>query len=133
MKTIKLKQSILEKIKDHAHKDSPLEACGYLGGKQNLISAIYPITNLDQSTEHFTFDPKEQFSVLKKARKQGHKLLAIYHSHPVSAPYMSKEDMRLAYDPEITYFIYSLLKNEIKAFQANRGKQFNEISIEVIP
>lgn len=56
----------------------------------------------------------------------------MYHSHPATPPRMSEEDIRLAYDTSITYLIYSMLTDEIKAFQINSEKQVSETTVEII-
>jgi len=104
-----IKKEVVAGIFDHARRDAPLEACGLLAETAGIICAFYPLTNLDAATDHFTLDPKEQFEVIREMRKRGQKLKALYHSHPVTEARPSAEDIRLAYDPEISYVIISLL------------------------
>jgi dissimilatory sulfite reductase (desulfoviridin) alpha/beta subunit len=125
---IKISKDIRGLLFAHAKKDAPVEACGYLAGKKTDkaidIVECYPLTNMDKSEEHFSFDPKEQFEVVRDARKKGLDLVAVYHSHPHSPARPSGEDLKLAYDPNIVHLIVSLLegKEEIKAFDINNGK-----------
>ena len=98
----------LEGIIAHAKRDAPIEACGYLIGTKNRVARHVPMTNTDRSTEHFSLDPKEQFAVVKAARKEGLVLTGIYHSHPASPARLSAEDIRLASDPALVYVIVSL-------------------------
>ena len=79
---IKIPKKILNEMMQHAKHEFPNECCGYLAGTENKVSDCYRMTNIDQSPEHFSFDPKEQFEVVKKARKSGNQLLSVYHSHP---------------------------------------------------
>jgi proteasome lid subunit RPN8/RPN11 len=60
-------------------------------------------------------------------------MLANYHSHPATPARPSVEDIRLAYDPDIFYFIISLAtgKPEIKAFRIINGEAKN-IDIKII-
>jgi len=109
----------------------PIEACGYLAGKNGEISESFPMSNIDKSPEHFSFDPKEQFKVIKAARAKGLELIVVYHSHPASPARLSKEDLRLAYDPNTIHLIYSLLNQEIKAFKVVNG-DIKEEAIEVL-
>jgi len=110
-------KNIIQEIAKHAKEGSPLEACGYLAGKDGEVVEIFRMTNLDKSEEHFSFDPKEQFGVIKSARGKGQELIAVYHSHPASPARLSEEDVRLAHDPDTVYVIYSLLDNKLKAFK----------------
>jgi proteasome lid subunit RPN8/RPN11 len=64
--------------------------------------------NIDHSSEHFSFAPKDQFAALRYARQHGLKILANWHSHPASPSRPSQEDLRLANDPTIRYAILSL-------------------------
>ncbi|MFC1482683.1 M67 family metallopeptidase [Candidatus Margulisiibacteriota bacterium] len=111
-------KAIVEKIYEQAKKEAPIEACGYGAGNNNEINEIYPMTNVDKSSEHFSFDPKEQFAAVKEARSKGLQLIAVYHSHPASPARLSQEDIKLAYDPNIIWIIASLYEKEtIKAFK----------------
>ena len=75
---------IVDAIKKQAVDESPDEACGYLAGKENRVISRIPMTNVDHSPEHFTFDPVEQFDAIKRAREEGYSLIAVYHSHPAT-------------------------------------------------
>ncbi len=78
----------------------------------------------DKSEEHFSFDPKEQFESVKDARAKGLEVCAVYHSHPETAARPSPEDMKLAYDPNMSYVIVSLAGGEedIKSFKITDSK-----------
>ena len=129
---LKIPAFIKDEIFYLAKKDCPLESCGYLAGINDEIKAIFPMTNIDQSPEHFSFDPREQFQVVKEARKRGLDLIAVYHSHPTSPARLSEEDIRLANDPSIIYIVCSLLNNEIKAFKIDSAKKVTEERLEVL-
>lgn len=107
--TDEVKQSIIAQ----AQADAPMESCGYLLGTDDTVTENYPMTNIDHSDEHFSFDPREQFAALKYARQKGLRILANWHSHPASPSRPSEEDLRLANDPSIRYAILSLLDGEI--------------------
>ena len=116
-------QEILNQIVTHAKNELPNEACGYLAGLDDKITHHYPLTNIDHSPEHFSFDPAEQFRTLKDARRLGLQIIAVYHSHPQSPARPSLEDIKLAYDPNIRYVIISLAKEypEIKSYFIKNG------------
>jgi proteasome lid subunit RPN8/RPN11 len=97
---------------EHSVLNSPNEACGLLGGivdnGSKYVRKVYLLTNTDNSPEHFTMDPGEQFAAVKDMRNNGWVLLGNFHSHPASPSRPSQEDKRLAFDPSISYLIISL-------------------------
>lgn len=130
---IQIKQQIVDQIIAHAKQVYAIEACGYLAGTGDTITQSYELRNIDNSEEHFSFDPAEQFSVVRKARNAGLEILANYHSHPKSPARPSEEDIRIAYDPGILYFIISLSDKtpQIKAFKIQQSK-VEEETIQII-
>lgn len=107
-------QNVIEELIEQARKDAPYESCGYLLGKDGDVTENYWMENIDHSSEHFSFAPKDQFAALRYAREHGLKILANWHSHPASPSRPSQEDLRLANDPTIRYAILSLLNRDPK-------------------
>ena len=105
---LKIPQHIYDDMIAHAGQGFPLEVCGILGGRGDLVSAIYRMTNTDQSNEHFMMEPREQFAVVKALRAEGLEMTAVYHSHPETPARPSEEDIRLALTPGISHVIVSL-------------------------
>ena len=116
-------QTIIDAIIAHAQRDFPLEACGILGGVDGAVSEQYPMANTDQSNEHFTMEPKEQFAVIKDLRAKGKEMLVIYHSHPETPARPSIEDIRLALTPNVSSVIVSLAGDmpEVKSYRIENG------------
>ena len=110
---MKIEQHVIDEIIAQAQKDAPDESCGYLLGKDDLVTENYWMENIDHSSEHFSFAPKDQFAALRYAREHGLKILANWHSHPASPSRPSQEDLRLANDPTIRYAILSLLDGKV--------------------
>ena len=123
-----INKEVMSAIISHALKELPNEACGYLAGLEGIITKHYELTNIDHSPEHFSFDPAEQFQTVKDARNKGLQIIANYHSHPVTPARPSVEDIRLAYDPNISYVIISLAKPEadVKSFRIVNGNVVKE-------
>jgi len=117
-------QNILEQMVAHARQEAPIEACGYLIGKNGRITQCYPVRNDDQAEDHFTFTPEEQHLALLTAEREGLEIMALYHSHPRGAARPSAEDLRLAFDPSLLYVIISLVdrKDSVRAFHIREGK-----------
>ena len=111
-----LKKEDYEKMLKHCREGLPNEACGLIGGvvegDKRTIKKVYLLTNIDQSNEHFSMDPKEQLEAVKDMRANGLTLLGNFHSHPESPSRPSEEDKRLAYDSKVNYLILSLMDND---------------------
>lgn len=125
---INLSKEQFEAIVAYARSCLPNEACGLLGGvvegDKKLVKKVYILTNLDQSPEHFSMEPKEQFGVVKDMRANGWILLGNWHSHPNSPSRMSEEDKRLAFDTKLSYLILSLAEGEpvLRSFNIDKEK-----------
>ena len=130
---MKIKQDIISKIIEHAKREAPVEACGYLAAKDGIVERHYDLTNIDHSEDHFSFDPKEQFAIVKDARAKGYEVCAVYHSHPATPARPSVEDINLAYDPVISYVIVSLAggQEDVKSFKIAGGKAERE-DLEIV-
>ncbi len=121
---LRLTREIIEVMQAHARLEAPIEVCGYLAGRDGMVRKHFPMTNIDHESEHFAMDPKEQFAVVRAARELGLRVCAIYHSHPVTPARPSEEDIRLAFDPDISYVIVSLAGDEVtvKSFRIQKGE-----------
>lgn len=130
---LRISQQIINDLFAHARKGLPEEVCGYLAGIGRVVTGHFELTNIDHSNEHFSFDPAEQFQVVREARKAGLEILANYHSHPESPARPSQEDIRLAFDPNISYVIVSLAAElpDIKSFRIQNGEVEKE-EIQVV-
>jgi proteasome lid subunit RPN8/RPN11 len=110
-------------ISEHCKKGLPNEACGLLGGiidnsNNKIIQKVYLLRNIDESPEHFSMDVKEQFKVIADIRKNGWSLIGNFHSHPETPSRPSKEDIRLAFDPNLSYTILSLADKDKIVFNS---------------
>ena len=134
-----LKKEDYEKILAHCKEGLPNEACGLIGGTiegdKRSIQKVYLLTNIDQSNEHFSMDPKEQLAAVKDARAAGLAMLGNFHSHPESPSRPSEEDKRLAYDSTAEYLILSLMEPGnpvLKAFGVDAEKNVTVHEIEIV-
>lgn len=89
--------AIQDDIVRHAQQQWPRECCGLLAGRVAdgiaKVSARYPITNDADSATEYTTHPQDMLKAFRAMRTAGHELLAIYHSHPMSAPVPSPRDV----------------------------------------
>ena len=129
-RTLTIPDTIKQAMIEHAQSLAPIESCGYLAGKEDVVTDYYPMTNVDNSPEHFSFDPKEQFQAVKKARQEGLSLISVVHSHPETPARLSQEDILLFNDPTPVYIIVSLKDEtpDLKGFTVNKP---DEHTIEI--
>ncbi|MDR1031197.1 MAG: M67 family metallopeptidase [Treponema sp.] len=124
---VKLSQEQQAAMVAHARTGLPNEACGLFAGEvqgdEKKVKKVYCLNNLDQSPEHFSMAPEEQFKAVADIRKNGLILLGNFHSHPASPARPSEEDIRLAFDPALSYVIISLQAGEpvLKSFLIRQG------------
>ncbi|MBQ3969722.1 MAG: M67 family metallopeptidase [Clostridia bacterium] len=114
---ITLKRKDYDSIVEYAKEQLPAEACGLIAGTvdgngDKTVEKVYLLTNTDDSSEHFTMDPKEQLSSVKDMRANGIAPLGNWHSHPETPSRPSDEDKRLAFDSRASYMILSLMDKE---------------------
>ena len=124
MNALVIPQSSFRELLAQARDQAPVEACGILAGHCERVESFHPMTNTDNSADHFLMDPAEQFKVVKALRAAGQRMLAIHHSHPASPARPSAEDIRLALTPDVLYTILSLQDAEspvVKAFAIEDG------------
>lgn len=134
-----LSKADYEKILSHCIEGLPNEACGLIGGvkeeDKKYIKKVYLLTNVDESNEHFSMNPREQLEAVKDMRANGYELLGNFHSHPESPSRPSEEDKRLAYDPKVNYLILSLMEQGnpvLKAFTIDAEKNVAVEEIEIV-
>jgi proteasome lid subunit RPN8/RPN11 len=111
----------------HARAGLPNEACGLFAGESEgeskTVRAVYCLPNSDESPEHFSMTPEDQFAAVRDMRKKGLVLLGNFHSHPSTPARPSPEDIRLAFDPALWYLIVSLQNPEpdVRCFRIRGG------------
>jgi proteasome lid subunit RPN8/RPN11 len=110
----------------------PNEGCGLFAGRiegdLKTVEEVYCLKNTDESPEHFSMAPEDQFRVIGDIRKKGLALLGNFHSHPATPARPSEEDKRLAFDPSLSYVIISLKEEEpvLKSFAVKQGSAEEE-------
>lgn len=122
---IYITSDILKQIIEHCKRELPNEACGILAGNGLNIVKAYEMENVDKSPSSFLMDPKEQIKVFKHMRGSALEMLGIYHSHVCSNAYPSKQDVNMAFYPEVSYVIISLAdidNPKVRSFRIKEGK-----------
>lgn len=96
--------------------EKPNECCGLLAGvlEETAASRIgrvverYPLINALARPTAFLSDPRSMFEAVRDMRRRAIDILAVYHSHPHSAPIPSQTDLAQNYSAEVVNLIISL-------------------------
>ncbi|VTU02370.1 mov34 mpn pad-1 family protein : Putative metal-dependent protease of the PAD1/JAB1 superfamily OS=Singulisphaera acidiphila (strain ATCC BAA-1392 / DSM 18658 / VKM B-2454 / MOB10) GN=Sinac_2590 PE=4 SV=1: Prok-JAB [Gemmataceae bacterium] len=88
---------LLDEVVAHARDTLPHECCGLLAGRiadgSGTASVRYAIRNDAASETEYATNARDMLSAFRAMRDGGLELLAIYHSHPTSAPVPSRRDL----------------------------------------
>jgi proteasome lid subunit RPN8/RPN11 len=108
---------LLDEVVAHARADAPLECCGLLAGRvadgTGTASVRYAIRNDAASPTEYETNARDMLNAFRAMREGGLELLAIYHSHPTSAPVPSRRDLaRNTYGETAAHLIVSLAAPE---------------------
>lgn len=126
-----LSQAVYDDIITHAREGKPEEVCGLLRGRENRAFAVVrgrnvaadKINNYDVDTQTLL----RQFEF----EEAGDRMVAIYHSHPISPAYPSATDAWSAEYPETYYLICSLEDDNAPVSRAYRLiAHFPELDVE---
>ena len=95
-----------------ALREAPNECCGLFAGVVRdgvaTVSRIYPLLNAAASPVLYESDPRSMLDAYRDMRARGIDVVAVYHSHPTSAPIPSKTDLERNYSEEVVNLIVSL-------------------------
>ena len=129
---VRIPRSIFQGMVEHARKESPLECCGILSGKEATVLKAFALKNAEESPVRYSISPQEQLRVFEEMEKESMEMVAIYHSHPRTIPFPSETDVKMAFYPEVTTIIISLKEEDpvVKAFQITKEAIYlNEIEV----
>lgn len=119
---LKIKREIFDEMIQHCRDCLPYEACGILAGKDNVVTKIYKIKNIEHSSVSYFMQPQEQLLAMKDMRIHSIDMLAIFHSHPIGSAYPSQRDIELAFY-DLYYIIVAFEpKFEVKCFKIENKK-----------
>jgi proteasome lid subunit RPN8/RPN11 len=103
---MRIAKSHWEALVAHARETAPKECCGYLRASDWRVDEVFRAENLRDSRYGYELDPRSLLAA-NELDDQGFEV-AIYHSHPRSAPEPSQTDINLAHYPHWTYLIVAL-------------------------
>lgn len=119
-----LPRQIYDAMLAQAQAELPNECCGLLAGTLQADGTIarvercYPLVNEAASPTEYLSEPRSMFNAIKEMRRLGLVELAVYHSHPTSAPIPSRKDRERNYSPDVVNVIIGLhgLEPEVRAW-----------------
>jgi proteasome lid subunit RPN8/RPN11 len=122
--SVRVRQAILKEILLHARRESHLECCGLLAGRNGVITEIFPTKNALSSATEYEIAPRELIDLFQTLRADGLIHLGHYHSHPSTENVPSPRDIEQACYPDQAYFIVSPradAPNPVRAFSIREG------------
>lgn len=122
--SVRVRREILDEMLAHARRESHIECCGLLAGRDGAITAIFPATNALASPTCYEIAPRELFELFRTFRTLGLTHLGQYHSHLMSENVPSPTDIEQAGYPDQAYFIVSPrpdASNPVRAFSIRDG------------
>jgi [CysO sulfur-carrier protein]-S-L-cysteine hydrolase len=132
---VRIEGHIFDAVVAHACSDPGQERCGLLGGREGVITRVFPAANAARNpATRYEISPREIVDRMREMREAGIDLLGIYHSHPNGRNEPSPHDVELAFYPETPYLIVSPLPGAprpIRAFLIRDG-QVSEVEIHVV-
>jgi len=128
---LRIQTTVVKSIMAHVKKEAPLEACGYLAEKGGIVIRHFELTNMNASEVKYSMDPAEQFAEVRRMRAAELNLRATYHSHPRTPARPSAEDLRFAYDADLSYVIVSLIDYSMKSYKIKNG-MFEKEEMEIV-
>lgn len=115
-----LTKEVVNGVINHSRQGKPEEICGLLRGRDNHTFEVIRGHNVaEDKVNNYDVDPQtllRQFEF----EEAGDRMVAIYHSHPISEAYPSATDAWSAHYPEAFYLICSLEDDEKPVLRAFR-------------
>ncbi len=106
-------------LRQHAKKCEPNESCAILLGSDKAgtfsISDVIITENADRSPSTFSISGQDLIRAYGESERRGLEV-AIFHSHPASAPYPSSTDRRYMEVNPVPWLIYSNVSGEMRAY-----------------
>jgi proteasome lid subunit RPN8/RPN11 len=114
---LQIPPSVLETLLAQARDELPNECCGFLAGVWEsgigFVRTAIPLVNRLASPVAYDAELKSLLAAHRRMRELGLVELAIYHSHPTSAPVPSRTDLaRNAYGDQLVHLILGLAEAE---------------------
>src|SRR5262245_61014059 len=110
---LRLPRGVYEAMVAQALAERPNECCGLLAGTRaddvGRVTVCYPLVNAAATPQtEYLSDARSMFDAVKDMMRRGLDVLAVYHSHPTTAPVPSKKDLARNYSEDVVNLIVSL-------------------------
>ncbi len=113
---LRIPRPIFDAMLAHARAEHPNECCGFLAGANGCVTHRFPLVNALASAIAYDVEPRELLAAHRAMRALGIGEVAVYHSHPTSAPIPSASDLsRNGYGATIPHVIIGP-GNEVRAW-----------------
>jgi proteasome lid subunit RPN8/RPN11 len=130
-------QSAYDAMIAQAQAARPNECCGMLAGAVEgevaRVVKVYPLVNALASPVEYESEPRSMLEAVQDQMHLGLEVLAVYHSHPTSAPVPSKKDLARNYSEDVVSMIISLADPEpvVRAWWLT-GTDYREADWQVV-
>ncbi len=108
-------QTLHDEMIVQALREAPNECCGLFAGVvrdgKARVERIYPLVNAAASPVLYESDPRSMLDAYRDMTARGLDVVAVYHSHPTSAPVPSKTDLERNYSEDVVNLIVSLAQS----------------------
>jgi len=119
---VEISRSQLEDLIAHAREEAPNECCGYMTMHDGKVEEVVRAQNERASPYGYQLDAQSQIRAWRLGEEDGYEI-AVYHSHPRSAPEPSQTDINLAVFPEWLQVIVSLAEEPpVRAWRIADGR-----------
>lgn len=134
MKAVRVRTELLARLLEESRTNAREECCGFLAGRDGVITTMLPAPNALGSATAFEIAPADLFRLVREMRAQGLEHLGIYHSHPTGENLPSPRDVERAFYPDVAYFILSPRSDAatpVRVFSICEGR-VSEFTIDVV-
>jgi [CysO sulfur-carrier protein]-S-L-cysteine hydrolase len=120
---VKIRADALAALVEHARQEAPLECCGLLIGRDDVVDECIRTRNIRSSDVTYRVEPADHFAAVKRVRREGRTILGAYHSHPRTPAVPSPTDLAEAHYDDFLYVIVSLSADcpDVRGYRLDRG------------
>ncbi len=106
---LRIRESLVQAIVEHARRDHPDEACGVLAGPvgSDDPQRFIPMLNAARSPTFYEFESGDLLRLYRELDERDEEPVVIYHSHTATEAYPSPTDVAYAGEPNAHYVLVS--------------------------